>query len=996
MTGKAIDVSHWFTADSTTETEGVGVARDLSIVMPNSPLAAKVKEEEEKKRRQEALNSIPPGGIPNVPTATSADVPSFEEAYGDDFAPTGGEGVTLGEDIAYRVSPFVNPVMEVIDAINNTVYGTAFDLLRVATWAGTTVTGNAQEIIESAITGDEYEYQPGVVLDTPDILKNKSFVDDPEMEAFLDKGGYYAGLGMNINAASRALVNNLGRGMQRWSKSGSRLDPKTGKPFLGTESVSQGITRSISQSSMPTETKIGLAMAAGGEIAKELSGSESPVIGFVGELAAGLASAASPAKYMDTATGIVRFAETGAEIPAKTILDEYEKKYGRDAINMAKRRARGSTESPVEAKQTLEAPDIRFAPATQTGDAGLLTLERSLARADKMFQGHVDEQIDHAQYSLAKELEALIDPQTGTYNWQALSDFLAKNSDELVAQVDDRVIAAQQELAGLLKVYDGDVTKMSKEFSRVYDEMVVDIKAQENNYWEPIVNSGYQLETAGFQEAIKQIILNANSQTKLPMKEFAEYIGMGIQRTGKGFKLVPLNMQGDKSLKNAEVVFPKKGVYLQPKESPSVLKTIRTNLNELVRDPNRDVTAEVAIQAQDAAVKALEGSVDSAPTGIRDAYRAATNYSRKVHETLKGDKSIFPKVTKALEQKRLETLMQGKTQTDMSVISDYLGKFYGLTTPNSAEAQSKSLKLAESMLMAKFQTQVDPTDLASFDAFISAHRDWFVRFPESAKVIKAARAKAARLGRTIKNRELKAEQAKNDAFVQVAGMNPNQVMDTILSSPNPNQMAARFKRLFSGKDNKQVMETFREGIARRLLDSTMKNIEARVSGRGTMEVVDPVKYRQTLKQLDPLLKVFKVKEYPGLQMLEKDLKRVEKALSAKGSIDGEELNVGISLLAKVGTYRLINEIFGASSLVVGGTASNFVTKKIQNANQGVANAIIIDGLKNPELMKILLSPEITETQIAALRAGKFATGRVLFKLLSEKTEDEITRQTEGE
>ena len=97
----------------------------------------------------------------------------------------------------------------------------------------------------------------------------------------------------------------------------------------------------------------------------------------------------------------------------------------------------------------------------------------------------------------------------------------------------------------------------------------------------------------------------------------------------------------------------------------------------------------------------------------------------------------------------------------------------------------------------------------------------------------------------------------------------------------------------------------------------------------------------------------------------------------------------------VGTYRNINEIFGASSLVVGGTASNFVTKKIQNANQGVANAIIIDALKNPELMKILLSPEITQTQIAALRAGKFATGRVLFKLLSEKTEDEITRQTEG-
>ena len=42
--------------------------------------------------------------------------------------------------------------------------------------------------------------------------------------------------------------------------------------------------------------------------------------------------------------------------------------------------------SPYEAKLALENPDTIFTPATQTGDSGILTLERSLALANPLFK----------------------------------------------------------------------------------------------------------------------------------------------------------------------------------------------------------------------------------------------------------------------------------------------------------------------------------------------------------------------------------------------------------------------------------------------------------------------------------------------------------------------------------------------------------------------------------------------------------------------------------
>lgn len=983
-----LDISSWYIPEGEESDAGDEIVGDLGFEMPNEIIARRGAELE----AQQMMSTVG-GGY--VPFASAEEEEAYYQANPNERPAPQRELNDVEKmerrfrrfDREARRYPLVNPVMEVIDAVNNSVYGFGFDLLRAGTYASTLLPLNALEAIDSAVTGDEFEMQE-LVLDTPDILKNKQWVPNPDEAEYLDRGGEFAALGIGVTAAAQKYINQLGKGIVKWNKQGARLDPRKGTPMTGVEGTRQGITRSVSQSSMPTEAKIGLGMAVGGEVAKEATGSDSPLVRVVGELVGGFASAASPAKYVDAATGLVKYADTGLTVQGQKLIDWYDKKYGEDAVSLARLKMRGASVSPYEAKLTLENPNTVFTPATQTGDAGILTLERGLALSNPLFKQNADEALDQAQFSLAKELESILDPQTGTYNWEALEKLILSKKDDLLLQVDDRVGAAKQQLAGLLKIYDGDTTKMSKEFSRVYKEMTDDIYQQENNLWEPVVNSGYQMETAAFKQSIEDIVVNSNSQVKLPVKEFAEYLGMGIMRTGKGYQVVPMSLRGDKSMKGKEVYFPQ--VSVQSLESPDVIKRIRTNLNEMVRDPNKDLSKDALIKAQDAAVKAMEGSVESAPTAIRDYYRTATSFSRKVNETLKGE-GVFPKVTKAPDPKKLETLMKGESQTDMAVVSDELTRLFGLSKEagTSEAVRSEALKQAETLLLTKFQTQVDPTDLGSFDVFIRSHKDWFDNFPETAALIKAARAKAQQQGRIIKDRELVAESARQDFFVKIAGMKPNQVMDEILTSSNPMATAARFKKLLSGKDNKEAMEVFREGIIRRFVNSSMKNIEAAASGRGRIDAVDPQGYKQTMKDLEPLMKVFNTKNLGGLELLRRDLIKMEKALSARGSKETlENLSIGKMLLAKVAAVKAVNMLFGSSSIMIAGTASNFATKGLQNMGHSVSNKILQEAMIKPELMKILLSENPTRSQIEALRSGKFQTGRILYKAIVEKLPDE--------
>jgi hypothetical protein len=920
------------------------------------------------------------------------------ELGGEDTPPRNkGFFEEVGEDIERTLSPFTYPVLEVMNAFNTHVGGTLYDAaVRAPYLIGSTGYENIKNMVQAVDSSDiDFEWEAGQNLTIPEVFKNQSYVSDPDMADYYDKVGLYTSLGVGTNAVAAKHISNLGKGLFQFNKKGARLNPVTGKPMTGVEGTRASITRDLANNPLRTEVDLAVRMATGGYVASELTGSDSLAVSLPAEIAAGIFRR-SPT-YYDLNTGVTRNADTGTEVLNKNTLSLFEKKYGVDNLRLASGRVRESATDPYEAHLALEAAESaskaggvenNLSVAQNMDDSGLLVLERALAVEDPAFAGSINDQIDQAQYSLTQELSKLLNPETGTYNWEAIEKLLPQIEKDLLSGVDDRVRIARENLESLLPLYNGDVTKMSKEFNREFKKVFDDISKQEDALWKPINDSGFQINVVPFKRAILDIVKNSNRETNLPVEKFAEFLGMGLMRTDKGWQTVPLSMKGSKQLKKMPpVIFPK--VPMGDEQSPQVMKTIRTVLNEMVRDPNISVDKDSAVKAQQAAVDILTNNLDNVPKSFRDSYLAATSYSKKVHDTF-GRGTVMPKVIKAVPEKKLETAVGGatKSETDINVVAREFEEVFNLTTPASDAAQSSMLKSAEAMFLAKFAQQVDASDLATFDAFIAQHKTWFKRFPEVGNMIKDARKKAVKAGASVKNAELKAEAARLDVFVGLTGKSPNEIMDVVLKSSNPLTNARRLKAKL-GQDPR-ALEVFQDGISRRIVGQAMDSIAAQVKGGGKIDVAQLSKLNQSLKELDPLVQVFKSKgQMEGLDMLLRQFKSLEKALSAKGAKGLKfEPSIATATAAKLGGIKLVNTLFGSASIVLAGTASNSATAFLKNMGYAQANKIMKEAYKNPELMKILLSRDITEAQLKKLNSGQFQTGRTLYRGLMGLTQEE--------
>jgi len=966
------------------ETSGNGVVFDTGIEFPNEVIARLAGE----KRIEELQGgATPPTFFPEVPVLSE---------QGTDVTPRPEKSLLqqAGEELRYRTAPVVNPVMEVVDAMVTPIYSFGYDMaVRVPVYLATMGAKNLKNLSESSDVTVDMEWEGGYDIGVPDLFRNKSFVNDPETEQFLDKGGFYASLGLGITNAARASINMLGTGFINYGKRGVALNPKTGQPFVGVEGARTGITRSLAESSLPTEAKIALAMAVAGEVATAATGSESALVALPAEIAGGFVAARKPATYLEAATGIMKYADTGVEVVGKKIIDAFDAKFGEDAVTLARQRIRGESDSPLEAKLALEAADDAsvLSIAQKTDDSGILTLERALADEDSIFAGFVDDQVDQAQYSLARELETLMKTEGGYLDWTALKEFLPKIQNDLVAQVDDRVMIETEKLAKLLKIYDGDVTKMSKEFEESFNKIYADIKQQESNLWQPI-NDSVKIPTKPLVDAVETIVANSSSQAVLPAEEFSNILGKGVARTGKGWKTFEVTPDNKKRLAKAGVKVKWPDAPLQTMEAPLVLRDLRSKLNSMARsanaatDPTFQYNQKALGEAQQAALDNITLGVESVNPQLREYYLAATAFSKKIHDTFTRG-TFVPKTKKAVKEKKLETMLGGQAakQTDMDIVAREMEEVFNLATSNSTAAQSNALKQAEGFLLAKFQAQVNPNKLEDFKAFETAHSSWIERFPAVGEAIKAAKKKARSQGKVVQNAETAAEVARLDDFYGVTNMTPEQVMDVILKSSSPMQVSARFRKLLS--TNKEALSVFKEQIANRVVAQSMKIVDSQVAGKGNVEIIDPVSFEKILKEFKPLTSVFNTAEQKGLELLLRDVSKISKSLSAKRGytrVEASQTSPALVLAAKLAALKGVNLLFGSSSIVLAGTASNAATKALQNLGVEASSKILKEAYKNPELMKVLLSEDITRNQLQLLQSGKFKTGRIIYNALTEK------------
>ena len=901
------------------------------------------------------------------------------------------------EEIKQRFSPIANPVLEVMNAVNAGIYGTAFDLVVAP-----------------------YELATGETVDRPSQVKNQTYMPDPEDAEILDKGAFYASMGMGINAAARVAVGQFGKNMALNAGARSGFNPATGMPFVkvgpgSTKSAisrdaAAGITRDVASTSMSGEATIGLAMAAAGQL------SEGPGIKVMGadplklplEIAGGLIAAARPSTYIDVGTGVVRdVMKSYRDIPLDpdlvkglltaeeaAVLRQYEAKFGADNVVQASKELRGATVSPVEAKQALEAAakgETVLSIAQKIDDPGVFTLQRSLAAEDNIFAADVKEGIDFAQSSLAKEFNDLMNPSTGEFNWPAFKELMPKIQEDLTKQVDDRVAAAQDKLATINKAYENDPVAASKEFTKVFDDMLADITTQEQRLWGTI-NDTVLVPTATLKQDVARILSETTKQTTLPKEIIEEILGRKIKRTSQGWQVV----DGPKG-KPA----PRPSVVLLGEEAPIVLTELRSKLSAMSRNANKATEPAlqydqgVLIKLQQAVLDNLTRGADGVDPALRGVYLDANAFTKKKHDTLTRS-PLIPAVRKAPQEKKLGKLL-GKTtkdQEDIAVAASELENVFNVTTV-TPEAKSAALKNAEQYLLNKFSKEVDPEDLATYDLFMANHRDWIRKFPELGNIIKDAKKKAKAQGVVVQN-ALKAQEAKRlDEFATIAGANPDTVIKTILNSANPSQTAARFKRLI-GK-NKVAVEEFRTAISNKIAAESLKIVDLQIAGAGKQQVLQPVSFGEILIKLGPLmgkdgglfLSKTEVNNLRRLHAYTSAISRDIASAAATGKNPSNFNTIALEFLSKYGAMRAVNALMGSQSIVLSGAVSRGATEGVRRLSVDQSKAIMKEAFKNEELMKILLSNNITQKQLQALQdPNKVRTGRVLFNAVMERTTGE--------
>lgn len=99
--------------------------------------------------------------------------------------------------------------------------------------------------------------------------------------------------------------------------------------------------------------------------------------------------------------------------------------------------------------------------------------------------------------------------------------------------------------------------------------------------------------------------------------------------------------------------------------------------------------------------------------------------------------------------------------------------------------------------------------------------------------------------------------------------------------------------------------------------------------------------------------------------------------------------IALEFLSKYGAMRAVNALMGSQSIVLSGAVSRGATEGVRRLSVDQSKAIMKEAFKNEELMKILLSNNITQKQLQALQdPNKVRTGRVLFNAVMERTTGE--------
>lgn len=548
---------------------------------------------------------------------------------------------------------------------------------------------------------------------------------------------------------------------------------------------------------------------------------------------------------------------------------------------------------------------INVGGAAQSGDVGVMTLARSLARESSVFEGQLDDQFVTSQRAIQREVEALFTPDGRPVSPTAAQDFIKTRIDDLLLQLDERTTIALEKvqntaLLGQGKIRDIGVSRSAKVH---LEKALRDVSNQNNANWNAL-NREIPVDITTLKEAATDIV---ESTTKagfrsLPKESLELILGFKIERTASGARVSNTKVKG--SFGDTEPV----------KE----LMDLRSDLLAELRVANKDAVASkqapIFSKLQGATIEAIENN--PLPQNVDPgAYRAAAQFTRKMHETF--DQGIIGRVlssnTKSgeavLSEKSLATLLSGGRETQAAGARELTNiALLQEKSGGQAVAQSSVLRDAQEYIAAKFQKEVvDPESAANF---LVENEEALRRFPQlRAKIASAMQDISVQSGKLDAIKIGKATIEKS-AFAKIAGLNGKKAINTILSQRDPAKTAKELHKLVS-KDPEAL-----RGMQRDIADVVLERSLTVSRGLPTLDKqISKAQMSKVMQQMDPVIRAFYGPEQrKNLRLLQQEAAKLQTLREQVARGVDIPRSMIMDLIARATGAKL------ASSLVSGGGA----------------------------------------------------------------------------
>ena len=895
------------------------------------------------------------------------------------------------KDVARRLEPILNPIAEVVNAANSSVYGLAFDAV---TWPF-----NFYQFVND-----------GEYVTRPLMFENHTYMPAGNAQEAFDKAGEFFILGGAVNAAAKSTIQYMTSNLVK--RAGVR---QGGKPFTGTESTARGIVRDISEVPLSAELPIAGAIAAGGAIGKdvipEIEGTNIQPGELIGEIVGGITAAKQllPAVKLDDLDSYIKnlyqdYKSSTLE-SFKQLKQFYEFQFSTSGpfsevgVEVARNRMRDAVQvSPSEASQRLkDAESLNASVAEQINDQGIFSLQRSLMEADPNFADNIAARLDHSAQSIRQEFDQFVGVD-GKFDWQKFEAAMPAIEAELLAQQLDRLTLAALQLRPIIQLNEQDAVTASKEFDKVYKQMLGDIKSQENRLWN-LINHLDPLNTSQLKKDVSDYLLTIDKTSNIgkgsdsPLGILEEITGRKIVKTSQGYRFA-VHPKGE-----SKGQFISSGVRMLDSEPPRTIVGYRSNL--LTYDRTANAASEPSLAYDRKVIKdvqqIIQKYIDDYAVNIdpryRNTYRAAATFTRKKHENI-SDTALLAKIDN-IPEKTLQQIFKGLSASDIAVADRELNALFTASVktqagdialvPN-AELKSKAglsmQKYVLSQLAKDVGVEQGANTVNKIDTFLSKFSGKEKTFPKMKQILldmrKRAKAQQEAIDQSEETQKIIKDRVANDIFSNIAGLNPSQMIRVLLDSASPQKNITRFVAQLRKQDKTgAALEEFKYHVSKSLLEAAYP-----LGGKAATDFQVVI---NTQKQLEPLLtsNLFTKQEQTRLLNITKRMQANVAASLAKG--EGAKVSTSIlsGLAAKLVANQAVNRVLGSQSIFVSGAAADVAVKFASKLTPDIASNVLKEAFKNPELMNILLKERIKLKDLRLL----YKNYPIFSKILVEGEED---------